>query len=276
MENMAEDFLYHYTTIEKLALILKNKTIRLMPLDKMDDVQEAKTKDFKNLGRYVFVSSWTEDETESIPMWNLYSDLSCGVRIGLKKNPFKWHITKGSDLVRPNLKAADEATLKSEVKTFLNLALLLSSGVYSPQAWTGEILKKIEYTDDMEKLEPQIAEQEEKGVSLKFGKLGCVKNKYWEFQKEWRYVIQFFRIPILDNLEKAQEILVKEFNKIMIGNDERIFDHYDLEIDKEAFSEMVITPSPKITPGNKVLLESIIEKYNPEAKIIESQLTKLL
>lgn len=96
MENMAEDFLYHYTTIEKLALILKNKTIRLMPLDKMDDVQEAKTKDFKNLGRYVFVSSWTEDETESIPMWNLYSDLSCGVRIGLKKNPFKWHITKGS------------------------------------------------------------------------------------------------------------------------------------------------------------------------------------
>lgn len=276
MENLTDNFLYHYTTIEKLALILKNKTIRLTPLDKLDDVQEAKTKDFKNLGRYIFVSSWTEDETESIPMWNLYSDLSCGVRIGLRKNPFKWHTTKGSDLVRPDLKAADEATLKNEIKTFLNLAPLFLNGVYSPQAWTGEILKKVEYSDNIEKLEPQIAEQDEKGVSLKFGKLGCVKNQYWEFQKEWRYIIQFFRIPIFGNLENAQEILVKEFNKIKTGNDERIFDYYDLEIDEDAFAEMIITPSPKITPGNKVLLESIIEKYNSKAKIIESQLTNLL
>ena len=275
MENLADNFLYHYTTIEKLALILKNKTIRLMPLDKLDDVQEAKTKDFKNLGRYIFVSSWTEDETESIPMWNLYSDLSCGVRIGLKRNPFKWHTTKGRDLVRPDLKAADEATLKNEMKTFLDLAPLILNDIISPQAINGDILKKVEYTEDLEKLIPQIIEQEEKGVSLCFGKLGNVKNQYWEFQKEWRYVLQFFRAPISD-LQNVQEKLVNEFNKIIAGKDERIFDYYDLEIDEDAFAEMIITPSPKITPGNKLLLESIIEKYNPEAKIIESQLTNLL
>lgn len=275
MGNLTDNFLYHYTTIEKLALILKNKTIRLTPLDKLDDVQEAKTKDFKNLGRYIFVSSWTEDETESIPMWNLYSDLSCGVRIGLRRDPFKWHITKGSDLVRPDLKAADEATLKNEIKTFLDLAPLILNDIFSPQAMNGDILKKVEYTEDLEKLIPQIIEQEEKGVSLGFGKLGNVKNQYWEFQKEWRYVLQFFRVPISD-LQNVQEKLVNEFNKIIEGKDERIFDYYDLEIDDGAFNEMIITPSPKITPGNKVLLESIIEKYNPEAKIIESQLTNLL
>lgn len=275
MGNLTDNFLYHYTTIEKLALILKNKTIRLTPLDKLDDVQEAKTKDFKNLGRYIFVSSWTEDETESIPMWNLYSDLSCGVRIGLRKNPFKWHTTKGSDLVRTDLKAADEATLKNEIKTFLDLAPLILNDIFSPQAMNGDILKKVEYTEDLEKLIPQIIEQEEKGVSLGFGKLGNVKNQYWEFQKEWRYVLQFFRVPISD-LQNVQEKLVNEFNKIIEGKDERIFDYYDLEIDDGAFNEMIITPSPKITPGNKVLLESIIEKYNPKAKIIESQLTNLL
>lgn len=35
-------YLYHYTSLESLALILKNRTIRLNPLDKMDDLQEQK------------------------------------------------------------------------------------------------------------------------------------------------------------------------------------------------------------------------------------------
>ena len=199
MDNSADTFLYHYTTIEKLALILKNKTIRLMPLDKLDDVQEAKTKDSENLGKYVFVSSWTEDETESIPMWNLYSDLTCGVRIGLRKNPFKWHATKESDFLKLNKEDADETTLIKEINTFLDLEPLILNHIFCPQARTGDILKKVEYTNDLEKLEPQIIKQEEKRITLELGKLGSVKNQYWEFQKEWRYVIQFFRWPIADN-----------------------------------------------------------------------------
>ena len=51
MTNIIEtDYLYHYTSLEKLALILKNRTIRLSPLDKMDDRQEQKTSDVENVG----------------------------------------------------------------------------------------------------------------------------------------------------------------------------------------------------------------------------------
>lgn len=32
--------LYHYTTIDTLALILKNRTIRFNRLDKVDDLEE--------------------------------------------------------------------------------------------------------------------------------------------------------------------------------------------------------------------------------------------
>ena len=92
------EYLYHYTSIEKLALILKNRTIRLNPLDKMDDLQEQKTADVKNLGRFVFVSSWTADTKESIPMWKMYTDLSAGVRIRLRKNPFVRHRTSKEDV----------------------------------------------------------------------------------------------------------------------------------------------------------------------------------
>ncbi len=40
--NQCTDFLYHYTSIETLALILSNRTFRLNSLDQMDDLQEKK------------------------------------------------------------------------------------------------------------------------------------------------------------------------------------------------------------------------------------------
>ena len=52
--------LYHYTTIDTLALMLKNKTIRFNRLDKVDDVEEDAFSNGVHLGRYIFVSCWTK------------------------------------------------------------------------------------------------------------------------------------------------------------------------------------------------------------------------
>lgn len=35
--------IYHYTNIETLALVLKNKTIRFNRLDRVDDLEEGQT-----------------------------------------------------------------------------------------------------------------------------------------------------------------------------------------------------------------------------------------
>lgn len=56
------DYLYHYTSVEVLALILKNRTIRFNSLDHMDDLQEQETADIKNAGQFCYISSWTDDE----------------------------------------------------------------------------------------------------------------------------------------------------------------------------------------------------------------------
>lgn len=37
------DYLYHYTNMETLKLILKNKIFRLSSLNKMDDLEEGET-----------------------------------------------------------------------------------------------------------------------------------------------------------------------------------------------------------------------------------------
>ena len=60
------DYLYHYTSIETLALILANHTFRLTSLDQMDDLQEKEAFDLKNAGQFCYISSWTDDELSLI------------------------------------------------------------------------------------------------------------------------------------------------------------------------------------------------------------------
>lgn len=49
--------IYHYTTIESLALILRNKTLLFNRLDCVDDLEEGSVcSSGIYVGRYVFVS----------------------------------------------------------------------------------------------------------------------------------------------------------------------------------------------------------------------------
>src|SRR5665213_1972145 len=89
--NIKPKFLYHYTSIENFALILKDKNIRFTSLNNVDDLNEGKNADFVNIGSYFFVSCWTEDPKESLPFWNMYTPQMKGVRIKLPINLFKLH-----------------------------------------------------------------------------------------------------------------------------------------------------------------------------------------
>ena len=46
--------IYHYTSIETLALILQNKTLRFNNAKFVDDPTEAITKDYGSMQDYVF------------------------------------------------------------------------------------------------------------------------------------------------------------------------------------------------------------------------------
>ena len=54
------------------------------------------------------------------------------------------------------------------------------------------------------------------------------------------------------------------------------FSYYDLKLDDDAFSHMEITLSPKISPGYRLIVNSLIEKYNPTAQIYNSSLIGLV
>lgn len=85
---MSHNRIYHYTSIESLALILKTGRIRFSRLDGVDDVGEAQSRSGIDFGKYFFVSCWTRLAEESIPQWHMYSKGMRGVRIGLPLYPF--------------------------------------------------------------------------------------------------------------------------------------------------------------------------------------------
>lgn len=270
------EYLYHYTNIETLALILKNRTIRFNSLDKMDDLQEQQTADIKNVGQFCYISSWTDDDTESIPMWNMYASLNLGVRIKLRKNPFKIYCNTAEALSKVVNATVTDDSNSVAIQSIIPLTEMFSKGFFSVQAMSNELLFKVEYTDDKEKLYPYLLKEEGDSFSIALGELGKYKNLHWKFQSEWRYIL--YVLPF--NLNQPVENSYKDFqliaNKLRLGTEKQPFPYYDLHISDKAFEDMQITLSPRISAGSRIIVENLIEKYNPVAELSESHLVGLI
>lgn len=75
-------YIYHYTTLPSLVSIIGNRQLKLTRLDKFNELYEPKTfvrEGFNN----IFISSWTKDDSESINIWKILSNLEIGIRIGI-------------------------------------------------------------------------------------------------------------------------------------------------------------------------------------------------
>lgn len=267
--------LYHYTNIDSLALILKNRTIRLNSLDKMDDLQEKAGLDHQNIGRYFYVSCWTDEVLESIPMWNMYTRVDSGIRIELPQNPFTKNIISGKTLSQ--LLPGREIEGDFEHLSLFSPEFIIANKVTSPQFLNNDILYKIEYTNNKEFLYPKIINLSNDGINLSYEKIGKYKNIHWSFQREWRYLIMLFPIDSFDNpgslLHKFKELVKNIANQT---DNDPLPSSVDLEISPDNFDKMVITKSPKLSLGNDLILNALLEKYNLNVKIRESTLKGLI
>lgn len=270
------DYLYHYTNIESLALILKNHTIRFSSLDQMDDKQENASGDLANVGSFCYVSSWTSEIEESIPMWNMYASFDSGVRIKLRKNPFKIYTYSNAELrnVSNHINIVGVDGEKQRVSIYQPIEEVFNSHFVSAQLVKGAELYKVEYTHDRRLLYPELLQFGDKKTQIGAGELGKYKNKYWEFQKEWRYRWLFFPINVSPNTDERE--IIKLMNDMIMGTAIQPFKYYDNKISDEAYSEMEITLSPAISPGNEELILNTIKRYNPTATIKLSALKGLI
>lgn len=263
--------IYHYTNIETLALILKNKTIRFNRLDQVDDLEEGKA---ESLGvqfcKYVFVSCWTDVVEESIPLWKMYGGDSGGIRISLEQEMFKEYLAKDLDF-KNGTSTIGSITIKIPPEDLTNPEyLILPILDYDNPLF----YRKIEYVKDISEYVKDAIQNNKDGYKIEMMRFGYYKNKRWQFQNEVRFVLYIFPYNILQNGAdpNASMRLMHSF----FQNKPLPFHYYDMHLKDDALDNMEITLSPSITEAQKIIVQTLIDKYAPKATIKDSTLGNIV
>lgn len=263
--------LYHYTTIEALAMILKTRSIKFSRLDRVDDIEElAESKNIR-LGQYMFVSCWTENSEESIPLWKMYSGNCHGVRIGMEKDMFENYIVR--ELTLPNGESMKgELISKVPASEIVNPNYFILPVSIMPNSKF--FYCSVEYVDDVDKMvsetfQLQKDDETHSRSTMAFGEIGKYKNKRWAFQQETRFRLVILPTnPLLNNSKEASSVMMNS----ILHNKPLSIEEYYLFIRSEVLNNMEITLHPNSSESDKVIIEALCEKYAPQAVLKDSSL----
>lgn len=271
------DFLYHYTDLKTLKLILMNKTLRFTSLKYMDDKTESLTGEGTDLGKFIFSSSWSEIE-DSIPQWAMYGDFSRGVCIKMKSFPFKnnYDLYKLYTTNSEDLNDIDEPAefYITHPKYFFESEFILSPLFTDDSKDIKERREnaKVLYTDDESKLLPNIISQSEGGLNIAFGKLGVYKHKQWEFQKEWRYKVIYAPIEVQEFLKNPDPNFSQKVVDKIFSNEHPTVKYIDYDIDEKYFDTLEVICGAMMDEFDFKDLTIFCRGINPNIKVSRSNL----
>lgn len=246
--------IYHYTSIETLALIVYNKNIWFNRLDFVDDCEESlygsgptNTK----LGQYTFVSCWTKDSKENLSLWKMYTN-NKGVRIGLDEDMFITH--KVNEKFQSYFAKPMDMIGNAMVSSFTNEAKLYD--VVYVQELESEMKNLIEKVGDT-------------GAWIKTDKMGLFKREEWSFQKECRFKINVNPInPNYINKTNGKsdfDILYSFMNALgpsIVANTPVNFTYIDIPLKESKLDCIEVMMGPMTTEGEKIIVKHLLAKFN--------------
>lgn len=77
-------YLHHYTSVQTLKLILRNRKFKFSRTDQVNDLDEAARSNICESDFYVSCFTHNEDNAESIPLWYIYTNQVGGIRNGIR------------------------------------------------------------------------------------------------------------------------------------------------------------------------------------------------
>lgn len=252
--------LYHYTSVNTLYYILKNKTIRFNRLDKVDDIDEGELLYGEcniKLGQYAFVSCWTKEEQENICLWDMYNSMK-GVRITLDSDMFQLNNIKGIDPVY-NVLGEDDYLVKREE--------MVGSDYFVLPLYGKDQFYNVQYEDDPSIFTKDVVTRQGNQTSIDYKLVGVYKKAFWHIQNECRFRI--ITCPIDRKIPKnAGDAFLYPLraNKAI----SKVF--FDINIKDSAFANIEIMLAPKVSELDKYLINKLIKDFCPSAKIINSTL----
>ena len=232
-----ENCIYHYTSIETFALILDSKKIRFNSLGKVNDLDEAETKDMADFGKYCLVSCWTKSVEESIPLWNMYTPGMKGVRIGLP-----------SDMFNTSFDPNEKEDRKNKLHQLFKV---------EPSPLPYPDFFDVEYGDTNRNIM--------QNNGLNGDVLGRTKNPAWSFEKECR-----FRLFLIPHNNKTRFANLSQFNFAWQNSDKvnNPKEVCDFSLRGEIIKEMEIILGPKTSAAERIIIEALAEKNDINKKQI--------
>ncbi len=240
--------IYHYTTLDALESILSNKTIRLKSLSEMDDMLEGGSIDFGDLSKFYYVSSWSLDEKENIPLWYMYTNELKGVRIEADED----FLSIDEDRNGRVMNITNEDTFAYPIISGKDSSFLIS----------------VKYQDYYE---PCITSLRGYIDTNKFNDIGRVKTTSWEFQKEIRFRLYGINKK---NMVTFGDNDFERFSNSMLNNRPNDTKYIDVKFDIEKFNNANFMLGPAAENEDFDRLNSLIKRFidTYEGNIEKSQL----
>lgn len=217
--------LYHYTNLDSLLLILKNKQLLLNRLDRLNDLREKNyltnnARDENDLCHLytLFVASFSHtdnpNDSESIPQWHMYTNGKYGVRIGFKVEKNEKPIYQTIYDKDRTIVGVNECGNRTDVSR-------LAQPAYSKTAWVASIKQTDIYYDSKEGGEFQIYIEHDGKQLINTSVAAAIKHPAWSYENETRIIarlsakeeisdtniLNYLLVPIRFNYLKELEIM---------------------------------------------------------------------
>ncbi|NKJ97099.1 DUF2971 domain-containing protein [Rhizobium leguminosarum bv. viciae] len=246
--------LFHYTSIDTLEKILINHTLRFGRLDQVNDPEEAQSDDVPLAATSLFVSCWSSNSVESIPLWSLYGGGRHGVRLSMPVNMF-------AGRHKPTIFEVGGALTIVDAE----MHIMRKSPAMSTTMSAAIGPNKVYYTDDIAfRVRPLIMREGGKARYTPYD-LGMAKSTAWAYEEEWRFKIAA--------LSFASEFPDDEyFNKVTLD-----LDTYPVEtnqlfvpLDPSSLDELKVTAGPLVTADEFARIETLLAQHASNAELTRS------
>ncbi|MRX46937.1 DUF2971 domain-containing protein [Pedobacter puniceum] len=260
--------LYHYTSINTLALILKNKKIRFNRLDLVDDVSEL-----DGIPSYfsscVFVSCWTGNIEESIPLWRMYTPNMKGVRISLKKDMFQKKEVK--KFIGESFGWEHHYGPLSAEEAYTNGKYMVANIFENPKSF----FKKVIYEDEFAKFNHACFSEEPKGIEISLVDLGMYKHSRWSFQEESRFILYTNPLlPLSHPLVMGSKSKQLELAYYCLHNNiPNTSTFIDVDLEDTVLQNISVTLGPLCDESDEILVNCLLAKYAKNGIVNRSELT---
>ena len=264
-----EKLIHHYTSIENLALILSSRKIRFNRMDKVDDLLEIDGLP-KAFSTYVFISCWTYEKEESIPLWKMYTQNMRGVRLSLPIDMFKKKLIKAG-------KYDNFITVEKDIHSPLSINeqfaknYFISNVFSNKQSFYKEVIYDNNYPEIYKK---SIMEENNETKINNLFSCGAYKGEMWKFQNESRFTLYIIPLLPIDHLlvkgnKKKQFDLI---NYTILNNIRNEIEYFDLELDDSVVNNMYLKLGPLCLNSDKIIVDSLLTKFTKNGQLEMSNL----